>query len=246
MPRSGLLSDRVPAVGNHLLAALPSKDRVRLLASGEEIELVFGTVLIEPGRRIRHVYFPTNGSYISLLTPVDGATSLEVGLVGNEGMWGVSLMLGTDVSPLHALVQGAGPALRLSAAAFRRVLRDSPKLQLELNRYLYVLMTQLAQSAACTRFHLIEGRLARWILMTQDRARSDRFDITHAFLAWMLGVRRAGVTKAASALQARSLITYKRGNMTVLNRQGLEGTACACYQADQSVYQRMLSSPARH
>jgi hypothetical protein len=236
-----LLSDRVPSADNHLIVALPSKDRARLLASCEKVELVFQKTLIEPGGRIRHVYFPTDRSYISLLTPVDGVASLEVGLVGNEGMCGVSLLLGVETSPLRALVQGSGPALRLSAAAFKQALRDSPALQRALNRYLYVLMTQLAQSAACTRFHLIEARLARGLLMTQDRARSDQFHITHAFLAGMLGVRRAGVTKAANALQARSLIAYKRGHMTVLDRRGLEGAACACYQADQSVYQRMLS-----
>lgn len=241
MPRSDLLSDRVPAADNHLIAALPSRDRARLLATCEEVELVFEETLLEPGSRIRYVYFPTDRGYISLLTPLNGATSLEVGLVGNEGMCGVSLVLGTDISPLQALVQGSGPALRLSAAAFKRALRDSPALQRELNRYLYVLMTQLAQTAACTRFHLIEARLARWLLMTQDRARSNRFHITHAFLAWMLGVRRAGVTKAANALQARSLIAYKRGHMTVLDRRGLEAAACACYQADQAVYRRMLS-----
>jgi len=240
MPRSDLLADRVPAAKNQLLAALPSKDRARLLASGEDVELEFGKTLIEPGGRIRHVYFPTDGSYISFLTPVDSGTGLEVGLVGNEGMCGVSVLLGSELSPLRALVQGSGSALRLSAAAFKREVKDSPALQRQLNRYLYVLMTQLAQSAACTRFHLIEARLARWLLMTQDRAHSGQFHITHAFLAGMLGVRRASVTEAANALQARRLITYKRGNITVLNRRGLEGAACACYGADQKVYRTML------
>jgi CRP-like cAMP-binding protein len=243
MPRSDLLSDRVPAAENHLIAALPSKDRARLLASGEEVKLVFGKTLVEPGGRIRHVYFPTDGSYISLLTPVDGASGLEVGLVGNEGLCGVSVLLGSDLSPLRALVQGSGSALRLGAAAFKREARDSPALQRQLNRYLYVLMTQLAQSAACTRFHLIEARLARWLLMTHDRAHSGQFHITHAFLAWMLGVRRASVTEAANALQARRLITYQRGHITVLDRSALEGTACACYRADQKVYRTMLGAP---
>jgi CRP-like cAMP-binding protein len=128
----------------------------------------------------------------------------------------------------------------VSATAFKRELQASAALQKELNRYLYVLMTQLAQSAACMRFHLIEARLARWLLMTQDRSRTDRFRITHAFLAWMLGVRRAGVTKAARALQARGLLTYKHGNVTVLNRPGLESAACACYQADRTLYRSVL------
>jgi CRP-like cAMP-binding protein len=239
MPISDSISDRVPFT-NRLIAALPSKDRARLLASCDDVELEFAHTLVEPGGRIRHVYFPTNGSYISMMIPVDGAAGLEVGLVGNEGMLGVSLVLGIDVSPLRALVQGDGRALRMSATAFKRELQASAALQKELNRYLYVLMTQLAQSAACMRFHLIEARLARWLLMTQDRSRTDRFRITHAFLAWMLGVRRAGVTKAARALQARGLLTYKHGNVTVLNRPGLESAACACYQADRTLYRSVL------
>ncbi len=239
MPRSEPLSVRVPAT-NRLIAALPSKDRARLLANCEEVDLVFARTLVEPGARIRHVYFPTDRSYISLLIPVDGASALEVGLVGNEGLYGVSLVLGIEVSPLQALVQGSGPALRMSAAAFKREVQASPALQRVLNHYLYVLMTQLAQSAACTRFHVIEARLARWLLMTQDRAGSDRFSITHAFLAWMLGVRRAGVTKAANALQARGLLTYKHGDVWVLNRRGLEAAACPCYTVDRKLYQNVL------
>jgi CRP-like cAMP-binding protein len=240
MVRAGLFSDRLPPASNRLIAALPPKDRARLLAACEEVELVFAKTLVEPGDRIRHVYFPTDHSYISMLTPVDGASGLEVGLVGNEGMYGVSLILGSDVSPLRAIVQGSGLALRLSATAFKREFRDSPALQRELNRYLYVLMSQLAQSAACTRFHLIEARLARWLLMTQDRAHASTFHITQEFLALMLGVRRVGVTKAASALQERNLIRYSRGNITVLDRRGLKAASCGCYQADRNSYDRIL------
>ena len=233
------LSVRVPAT-NRLIAALPSKDRARLLANCEEVRLEVPETLVAPGDRIRHVYFPVDRSYISLLIPVDGASSLEVGLVGNEGLFGVSLVLGIERSPLRALVQGGGPALRMSAAAFKRGFRASPALQRLLNRYLYVLMTQLAQSAACTRFHVIEARLARWLLMTQDRAGASQFRVTHAFLAWMLGVRRPGVTKAANALQARGLLTYKHGTVAVLNRRGLEAAACPCYAVDRKLYQSVL------
>lgn len=243
MPISAL-ADRAPAT-NRLIAALPRKDRSRLLASCEEVELVFGKALVEPGGRISHVYFPTDGSYISLITPVDGASSLEVGLVGNEGMHGVSLVLGIDVSLLHVLVQGGGRALRMSAAAFKREHRRSPALQRELNRYLYVLMGQLAQTAGCTRYHVVEARLARWLLMTADRAHSDRFRITHVFLAKMLGVQRTGVTEAANALHARGLIGYKRGDIRVLDRRGLEAAACPCYQAYRSTYQRILGKKER-
>ncbi len=227
-----------PAV-NRLLDGLSSSNRRRMLAACKTVELGFADVLYTLGDRLTHVYFPIT-SFISLVMPVGGGASLEVGLIGNEGMFGVPLALGLDVSPVRAVVQGAGSALRMDAGRFCRELRQNPALQRQVDRYVFVHMSQLAQTAACTRFHVVEARLARWLLMTQDRAHADGFHVTQQFLAFMLGVRRVGVTKAASSLQRRRLIHYSRGNITVLDRPGLRAASCGCYQADRQTYDRVL------
>ena len=223
------------AAQNHLIERLPRKDRTRLLAVCEQVQLVLGEVLCEPGKATRHVWFPIDG-FISMVAPIDAKPALEVGMVGREGMLGAQLALGVATVPLHALVQGAGSALRVGATAFRAELARSPALQRVLNRYLYVLMAQLTGSAACLRFHEIGPRLARWLLMSQDRAHAARFHVTHEFLAYMLGVRRVGVTAAASGLQRNGLIEYHRGEMAVLDRKGLEAAACDCYANDRQAY----------
>jgi len=171
---------------------------------------------------------------------MDGKPVLEVGMTGFEGMLGSQLSLGIRLSPLHAVVQGAGLTWRLSAKAFCAELAQNEPLQQRVNQYIYVLMGQMATSAGCTRFHEIEPRLARWLLMTQDRARSSRFHITHTFLSYMLGVRREGITEAAGELQRKGLITYHRGALAVLNRRGLEAVACSCYHIECRAYANIL------
>ena len=223
------------AAENLLIERLPSADRRRLLAACETAPLILSAVLCERGEATRHVYFPTEG-FISLVAQADQHPGLEVGMVGREGMLGAHLALGVAVSPLRALVQGAGTARRIGRGAFRRELARSHALKRALDCYLSVLMVQLAGSAGCMRFHRIGPRLARWLLMSQDRAHADRFHVTHEFLAYMLGVRRVGITVAASELQRGGLIVYHRGELTVLDRTGLEAAACSCYESDRRAY----------
>jgi CRP-like cAMP-binding protein len=230
----------LPAVENHLLSRLPRKDRVRLQAICEPVELVRAEVLCEADQPIRHVYFPTEG-FLSLVATIDGSPGVEVGMVGREGMLGAHLALGQTTLPLRALVQGPGAAWCVAAAAFRRELAHSTALRHGVYRYLSVLMAQQATSAGCLRFHKIGPRLARWLLMSQDRAHSDSFYATQEFLAYMLGVRREGITAAAGDLQRRDLVGYHRGHFTVLDRSGLEASACGCYAADQRCYAKLLT-----
>ncbi|MEJ8846041.1 Crp/Fnr family transcriptional regulator [Variovorax rhizosphaerae] len=224
---------------NSLIAGLPLPDQERLLAVCEPVTLVLSEVLCESGTLTTHVFFPTEG-FVSLVSVIDQSPGVEVGMIGKEGMLGAQLALGISVTPLRALVQGRGAALCITTPAFRTLLKHSPALQQSMHRYVYVLMKQLATSSACLRFHMIEPRLARWLLMSQDRAESARFRVTQEFLAYMLGVRRAGITAAAGALQRSGLINYSRGDIEVLDRRGLEAAACGCYAAERTTYDEFL------
>jgi CRP-like cAMP-binding protein len=217
-----------PPIANRLLAALPVKEYRRLLPELEQVTMPFAEVIYEPGDLIRHVYFP-NDSIVSLLSVVAERSTLEVGIVGNEGVAGISAFLGVGTSPSRALVQGAGTAMRMKASTLRKEAERAGPLRRLLQLYTHSLLTQVSQTAACNRFHQVEARLARWMLMTHDRLRSDEFRLTQEFMSNMLGVRREGVNKAAGALQRSKLISYSRGHIRVLDRAGLEAVACECY-----------------
>ncbi|HET7729274.1 MAG TPA: Crp/Fnr family transcriptional regulator [Usitatibacter sp.] len=233
-----LLQDR-NAFANHLIDRLPPAMRRHLVGALEPVELELRQVLVRCGEPLRHVYFPTSSSFISQVIPADRG-HLEVAIVGSEGMFGVPVALGVEKSNTDAVVQGAGRALRLDSRAFRAELDRSRPLREAVSRYTYVSMTQLARNAVCNRYHVVEQRLARWLLMSADRARSNAFDVTHAFLANMLGVRRVGVTQAARTLQERELIRYTRGRMVIRDRKGLQKAACSCYHADLETYRNVF------
>ena len=220
---------------NQLIDRLPKRDRARLLAACEPVRLGLSDVLCEPGQKPQHAYFPTEG-FISLITHVDQHPGLEVGMVGCEGMLGAALVLGVNAAPAQAVVQGGGASWRITESAFRRELAASAPLRAHLLRYVYVVVTQMISAAGCLHYHPIGQRLARWLLMSQDRAQGDHFYMTHEFLATMLGVRRVGITLAAGDLHRRGLITYHRGNLSVLDRPGLEAAACGCYARDRALY----------
>jgi CRP-like cAMP-binding protein len=230
---------------NRLLANLPRKDCARMLAALEPVTLQFGEPLHDRGDAIRLVHFPGT-ALISLLAIADGHVALEVGLVGREGMVDVALALGAETAGASALVQGSGSALRMSAAQFRKEFRRSLPLQQGIYRYASALMAQIAQTAACNHFHVVEQRLARWLLMSSDRLGLDHFRMTHEFLGHMLGVRRVGVTEAATHLQKGKLIMYHRGDITILDRHGLEAAACGCYALVKAIYDESRPAELGH
>ena len=226
------------ASANRLLATLPKNEYERLLPGLKRIPLAFGEVLYEPGDTIKHVYFP-NDSIVSLLSALSERSTLEVGMVGNEGMAGLPVFMGVNVSQTRAIVQGAGSAMRMSSANVRLEANRLGSLHRLLHRYSHSLLTQISQSSACNRFHSVETRLSRWLLMTADRLNAEEFRLTQDFMSSMLGVRREGVNKAAGALQTDKLIRYSRGMIAILNRRGLEAKACSCYaliKADTDEY----------
>jgi CRP-like cAMP-binding protein len=222
-----------PLVAEHnanlLLAALPPQELTYMLEALDPVRVEVGAVLCEPGDTIRHIYFP-HDCLISLMAVAEGRMTLEVGLVGREGMLGATVALGHETTQVRAVVQRAGSASRIDADRLRAAFAHSPSLQRVLYRYTDSLLAQAIQIAVCSRYHVLEARLARSLLLTRDRLQSDRFHLTHEFLAHALGVRRVGVTKAASALQQQGFINYSRGNIEILDPEGLAAAACTCYE----------------
>ena len=194
----------------------------------EEVDLVFDTNIYNLGDAISHVYFPNSG-IISLLAAIDVSSTLEVGIVGREGMAGLSIFLGVKQSRVRAIVQGNGTATRITATAFEKEFANGGDLSRIMLRFAHSMLVQISQSAVCYRFHPIEKRLARWLLMTGDRMETNEYQITQDFLSNMLGVRREAVTRAAGSLQKRDLISYSRGHILIIDRPGLDAAACKCY-----------------
>lgn len=217
-----------PPVANRILAALPAEEYARLFPKLKQFALIYGENIYERDEIIRHIYFPGSG-IISLLAAVEDVATLEVGIVGNEGMVGLPVFLGVKTSNTRAIVQGAGLAMKMKTADFQAECKNDGALPRLLQRYTHSLLTQVSQSAVCYRFHLIEARLARWLLMTADRMQADEFQLTQEFLSNMLGVRREAVNKSAVTLQQQQLISYSRGNLSIINRANLEKASCLCY-----------------
>jgi CRP-like cAMP-binding protein len=229
---------------NRLVAGLGEPDRADLLAACDLVDLRLGQVLMRADRRTTHAYFPLDATVSLGITGALQARCLEVALVGAEGMVGLPLLLGSTASSLRATVVKPGPSWRLAAAPLRAQLRSSEALRRVMQRFVLVSLAQLAQAAWCTRYHRLEARLARWLLMTQDRAACEPLFATHEELAAALGVRRAGVTRAAASLQQRHLIAYHRGVLTLLDRPGLQAAACACYGVDCASYTNLMQDRA--
>jgi len=226
-------------IENLLLTALPVEERTRLLPDLEPISFSLGEVVYESGGHIDYAYFPTS-AIVSLLYIMENGATAEIGVAGYEGVIGIALFMGGETMPNRAVVQSAGNALRMKQKPLQAEFVRGGMFQTSLLRYTQALMTQISQTAVCNRLHTVEQQLCRWLLLSHDRLRTDKLVMTHDLIANMLGVRREGITVAAQKLQERGLISYVRGTITILDRQGLETEVCECYQVVKSEYDRLL------
>lgn len=233
--------EMVPAQ-NRLLAALPSEIHNRLLPDLKLVAMPLGKVLYEPGAELEYVYFPIPGCIVSMLYVMADGASAEIAVVGNEGMVGITLFMGGGTTPSRVVVQSTGHAYRLSGSALKKEFERHNKLQHLLLRYIQALITQMSQTAVCNRHHSVSQQLCRWLLLSLDRLSNNELTMTQELIANMLGVRREGVTEAAGKLQAKGLIRYSRGRITILNRTELESQVCECYAVVKKEYDRLLPS----
>lgn len=215
---------------NTLLGSLPRRERERFLPLCEPFEMELGAALCDVETPYRHAYFPTSG-LIALVSGLNDHNPLQLALIGHDGMLGATLLLGTTRAPIRAIVHAQGIAMRITATKLQRYLRDSAALRRIMSRYLYLRIVELSLIGGCLRYHRIEERLARTLLLGHDRAGDESLQLTHTDLANMLGVRRSSITIAAGDLQERNLIRYTRGSITILDRPGLEKMSCECYDA---------------
>jgi CRP-like cAMP-binding protein len=226
--------------GNRLLAHLPAEELALLRPHMEQVQLAHGQQIILPHVPIRDLFFPLN-ALLSLVTTMEDGASVESGSIGREGMSGVPVLLDAVETTMPTFVQIPGEAIRIKASVVKEVYERGGELKKILNRYIHTVIVVGSQSTACNRLHNIEARLARWLLASSDGIGSQEVNITHEYLAVMLGVRRAGVSEAAAKLQERNLIRYNRGNVTIIERESLEMSACECYRAIREEYERLFS-----
>jgi CRP-like cAMP-binding protein len=227
-------------LGNRLLDALAEEEREYLMPHLKPVTLALGDVLYESGGQLDYVYFPTD-SIISLLYIMKNGATAEIGVVGSEGIIGIALFMGGNTTPNRAVVQSAGTALKMKADVMLAEFERGGQFQQLLLRYTQALITQISQTAVCNRLHPVEQQLCRWLLLSFDRIASDKLVMTHDLIANMLGVRREGITVAAGKLQAKGLISYVRGRVTLLDREGLEEAACECYKVVKNEYDRIMN-----
>ncbi|HVG31550.1 MAG TPA: Crp/Fnr family transcriptional regulator [Pyrinomonadaceae bacterium] len=224
---------------NQILAGIPVEEYERLRPIMEDVQLHLGDVIARPDEPIEYVYFP-HRSVFSVIAMMEDGSEVEIGVIGNEGMFGLQIILGTKSTPLQTIVQIADGATRIKASLFRDQLDHQGQLYRSLLTYMQAFFIQTAQTAACHRRHRLDERLARWLLMCHDRCKSDDLVLTHEFLAVMLGVRRAGISEAASKLQAEGFIKYSRGHIHIFDRRGLEAVSCECYGVVKREFDRLL------
>jgi CRP-like cAMP-binding protein len=227
------------AAQNHLLAALPDEDYQRLLPHLESVDFELGKIVYQNAQHLEYLYFPTTSMISLVYTMADGMTA-EIGLTGNEGVVGIAVFLGGDTTPNQAVVQIAGSAIRLRSNIVHEEFKRGEAFQQVLLRYTQALITQISQTAICNRLHPVEQRFCRWLLLSHDRVKIDRLEMTQELIATMLGGRRESVTVAAGRLQDEGLISYARGHITILDRKGLETSVCECYQVVRTEYERLL------